>query len=71
MTMKAMGGPAKGMLTQIEMDQKENFTPDQIERFKSDPEFYREFVKTIEKDLNGAFSIVRTLAFPGYEKYDS
>jgi hypothetical protein len=58
MAMIVMGGPAKDMLTQIEVDEKENFTPAQIERFKSDPEFYKKFIKAIEKDLNGAFPIV-------------
>ena len=58
MTMKIMGGPAKEILNEIEMDEKENFTPAQIERFKSDPEFYRRFVKAIERDIGGAFSVV-------------
>jgi hypothetical protein len=58
MTMMVLGGPAKGMLAQIELDEQENFTPKQIEKFKSDPEFYREFVKTMEKDINGAFPLV-------------
>ncbi|OTB07611.1 hypothetical protein M426DRAFT_317915 [Hypoxylon sp. CI-4A] len=57
MTMKMMGGPAKDILEEIEIDEKENFTPKQIERFKADPEFYRKFVKAIEKDANGAFAI--------------
>ncbi|CAJ2501024.1 Uu.00g038770.m01.CDS01 [Anthostomella pinea] len=58
MTMKVIGGPAKPMLSQIELDEKENFTPTQIEKFKSDPTFYRKFVKAIEQDINGAFPIV-------------
>lgn len=58
MTMKIMGGPAKEILGEIEMDEKENFTPAQIERFKNDPQFYRRFVKAIERDIGGAFAVV-------------
>ncbi|KAI0117329.1 FAD/NAD(P)-binding domain-containing protein [Daldinia grandis] len=58
MSMKVMGGPAKDILGEIELDEKENFTQQQIERFKSDPAFYRKFIKTIEKDSNGAFALV-------------
>ena len=54
-----MGGPAKDILGQIELDEKENFTQRQIEKFKADPAFYRKFVKTIEQDSNGAFAVVR------------
>ncbi|KAI2780749.1 FAD/NAD(P)-binding domain-containing protein [Daldinia loculata] len=58
LSMKVMGGPAKDILGEIELDEKENFTQRQIERFKSDPAFYRKFIKTIEKDSNGAFALV-------------
>ena len=58
MTMKIMGGPAKEILKEIEMDEKENFTPAQIERFKNDPEFYRRFVKAVEQDIAGTFAVV-------------
>ncbi|KAI2619355.1 FAD/NAD(P)-binding domain-containing protein [Hypomontagnella submonticulosa] len=57
MSMIQMGGPAKDILGEIEMDEKENFTPRQIEKFKSDPAFYRKFIKIIEQDSNGAFQI--------------
>ncbi|KAI0008903.1 FAD/NAD(P)-binding domain-containing protein [Xylariaceae sp. FL0662B] len=57
-SMMVMGGPAKSVLGQIELDEKENFTQSQIERFKEDPGFYRTFVKAIEQDINGAFPIV-------------
>lgn len=53
-----MGGPAKDILSEIELDEKENFTQRQIEKFKTDPAFYRKFVKTIEQDSNGAFALV-------------
>ncbi|KAK8048625.1 flavin-binding protein monooxygenase [Apiospora phragmitis] len=58
MTMKVMGGPAKAVLGQIEMDDKENFSQAQIEKFKSQLELYKHFVKAVEKDINGAFPIV-------------
>ncbi|KAH8675791.1 hypothetical protein BX600DRAFT_432344 [Xylariales sp. PMI_506] len=58
MTMKIMGGPAKDIFSQIEMDEKENFTAAQIEKFKSDPQFYKKFVKIVEKDISSAFPVV-------------
>jgi hypothetical protein len=53
-------GKAASILSQIEVDEHENFTPKQIEKFKSDPEFYRTFVKTIEQEVNSNFPIVST-----------
>lgn len=53
-----LGSPAKDVLDQIELDEKENFSASQIAKFKSDPEFYKTFVKAIEKDINGAFPMV-------------
>lgn len=49
------------MLKEISVDAKENFTPEQIRRFEDDPEFYRRFVKGIEKDTSGNFRVVRHL----------
>lgn len=46
------------MLKEISLDAKENFTPEQIQRFEDDPEFYRRFVKGIEKDTSGNFRVV-------------
>ncbi|KAI0842840.1 FAD/NAD(P)-binding domain-containing protein [Hypoxylon sp. FL0890] len=57
-SMVVMGGPAKDILSQVEFDEKENFTQRQMERFKTDPAFYRKFIKTIERDSNGAFALV-------------
>lgn len=51
-------GAAGPMLKQIQMDEQENFSPEQIEKFKTDPELYKTFVKTIEKEVNGAFPII-------------
>ena len=56
--MMMMDGPAKRVLAQLDMDKQENFSPEQIERFKSQPEFYRDFVKTVEKEISGAFPVV-------------
>lgn len=56
--MMVMGGPAKSILGEIEFDEGENFSERQIERFKNDPELYRRFIKTIEKDSNAAFHLV-------------
>jgi hypothetical protein len=58
MSIKMLGSPAKDMLSQIEIDNQENFSASQIERFKSDPQFYKTFVKAIERDINGAFPMV-------------
>ncbi len=52
-----MGGAAE-VLKETELDGSENFTPAQIEKFKSDPELYRRFVKAIEKEVNNVFPIV-------------
>lgn len=52
---------AGSILQQIEFDEQDNFTPAQIQRFKSDPEFYKRFVKTTEKEVNGNFPIVSNL----------
>ncbi|KAI5861733.1 FAD/NAD(P)-binding domain-containing protein [Durotheca rogersii] len=57
-SMTMLGGPAKSVLSEIELDEKENFSQRQIEKFKLDPEFYHKFVKTIERDINGTFPLV-------------
>jgi hypothetical protein len=64
-----MNSPAKPMLAQLELDEKENFSPAQIERFRSDPEFYNRFVKTIEKDVNGAFAMVKLSVSPAQNRF--
>ncbi|KAK9418208.1 hypothetical protein SUNI508_08402 [Seiridium unicorne] len=58
MAIKTLGSPAKDMLSQIELDDKENFSDSQIAKFQSDPEFYKKFIKAVEKDINGAFAMV-------------
>ena len=51
-------GRASDTLKDIEMDEKMNFTKAQIDRFKRDPVYYRNFVKTVEKEVNNNFRIV-------------
>ncbi|KAH8775593.1 hypothetical protein F5883DRAFT_261248 [Diaporthe sp. PMI_573] len=51
-----MGGGQ--MLKEISLDGKENFTTEQIQRFEDDPDFYRRFVKGIEKDTSGNFRLM-------------
>lgn len=52
------------MLKEISLDTEENFTPEQIRRFADDPDFYRRFVKGIEKDTSGNFRLVRSYTLP-------
>lgn len=49
---------AKHIMEQIELDEDERFTSAQIERFKSDPQLYKLFVKAIEEQVSSNFSIV-------------
>ncbi|KAI0874121.1 hypothetical protein GGS24DRAFT_490247 [Hypoxylon argillaceum] len=58
LTMMMMDTPAKSVLSQLELDKKENFSAAQIEKFKSDPDLYKKFVKNIELDLNSAFAVL-------------
>jgi hypothetical protein len=51
-------GQAGEILSKIQMDPHENFAQETVERFKSDPDFYREFVKKIEAEVNNAFPVV-------------
>ena len=55
-----MLGVASDVLGSIEIDEKENFSKATIERFQSDPAFYRSFVKGIEKEVNNVFPVVST-----------
>jgi len=48
---------AAGILKDIEMDGGK-FTPKQIEKFKSDPRYYLQFVKAIEEEVNSRFPSV-------------
>jgi hypothetical protein len=51
--------PNAEFISSIQMDKDENFTPEQIEEFKNDPEKYRKFVKAVEKEINSRFKTVR------------
>jgi hypothetical protein len=51
-------GQAEEVLGKIQLDSQENFSQETIEKFKSDPEFYRTFVKEIEALVNNNFPIV-------------
>lgn len=50
-------GPLAPMIKQIELDEKENFSPAQIAKFKSDPDFYERFTAALELDSNAKFVI--------------
>ncbi|CAN8099376.1 unnamed protein product [Discula destructiva] len=54
-TVQAGGGQ---MLKEISVDEKENFPQDQIQKFNDDDDFYRRFVKGIEKDTSGGFRMM-------------
>jgi hypothetical protein len=60
-------GQAGEILSKIQMDAQENFSQETIEKFQSDPDFYREFVKKIEAEVNNAFPIVRRPLSPAPE----
>ena len=53
-------GQAGEILSKIQMDAEENFSLETIEKFQADPEFYREFVKKVEAEVNNSFPIVST-----------
>lgn len=56
-------GQATEVLDKIQLDERENFSQETIDKFKSDPAFYREFVKAIEAAVNNAFPMVCSLEF--------
>lgn len=51
-------GAGGGVLDEVSMKENADFTEAQIERFKSDPEFYKKFVKAVEEVVNGNFPLV-------------
>lgn len=53
-----MMGKAKEILSEIKVDEKENFSEETIARFESDPAFYRKFVRDTEREVNNAFPVV-------------
>ncbi|KAF4867728.1 FAD-binding monooxygenase moxY [Colletotrichum siamense] len=50
-------GAAGGILGEVGMRENADFTEAQIERFKTDPTFYKKFVKAVEEVVNGNFPI--------------
>jgi len=54
--MMKMGALAP-LINQIELDERENFSPAQIAKFKSDPTFYEEFSAALELDSNAKFAV--------------
>lgn len=64
--MIAMGN-AKDILGKIDMDEKENFSDKTKAHFQQDPDFYRSFVKGIEREVNGSFPIVSALTFRDWQ----
>lgn len=51
-------GAAGGILGEVGMRENADFTEAQIDRFKTDPIFYKKFVKAVEEVVNGNFPIV-------------
>jgi cation diffusion facilitator CzcD-associated flavoprotein CzcO len=56
-------GKVAEILQNLEMD-GDDFTPKQIEKFKSSPEYYLEFVKAVEEQINGRFPMVSSRKSP-------
>lgn len=48
------------ILKEVKMEGN-RFTPEQIERFTSDPEYYLRFVKAVEEEINGKFPMVYSI----------
>ncbi|KAK0731824.1 hypothetical protein B0H67DRAFT_477287 [Lasiosphaeris hirsuta] len=53
-------GQADRILEKVQLDQDEKFSEETIEIFKSDPDFYRGFIKRVEAEVNSTFPIVLT-----------
>ncbi|KAH8590837.1 hypothetical protein B0O99DRAFT_654712 [Bisporella sp. PMI_857] len=45
------------LIASIKMDAEGNFTPEQIEQFKTHPDLYMKFIKAVENELNGKFKM--------------
>ncbi|KAI8165834.1 FAD-binding monooxygenase moxY [Colletotrichum sp. SAR 10_70] len=54
-------GAAGGILGEVGMRENADFTEAQIDRFKTDPIFYKKFVKAVEEVVNGNFPIVTSV----------
>lgn len=51
-------GQAGDILSKIQLDDEENFSQETIQKFESDPEFYRDFLKKLEVEVNTGFPVV-------------
>lgn len=51
-------GAGGGVLDEVGLKENADFTEAQTERFKSDPVFYKKFVKAVEEVVNGNFPLV-------------
>lgn len=49
-------GKAAKILEDVEMD-GDKFAPRQIQKFKASPEYYLEFVKAVEEEVNSKFPL--------------
>jgi hypothetical protein len=56
-------GKIAEVLRNLEMDGDE-FSSQQIERFKTSPEYYLEFVKAVEEQINSKFPLVSLRTSP-------
>ncbi|KAL0935781.1 monooxygenase [Colletotrichum truncatum] len=50
-------GSGDNIIEEVEIDEDQDFTPAQVQRFKTDPAFYRKFVKAVEEVVNGNFPL--------------
>lgn len=55
-------GKTAGIMEEIELKENGDFTQSQIGKFKSDPDFYRKFVKAIEENVNSNFPLVSKIS---------
>ena len=51
-------GKMQGVLDNIGLDEKEDFSPETLARFQSDADFYRRFLRAVEVDANNNFPVV-------------
>jgi hypothetical protein len=49
---------SESILEDIKMD-GDKYTPEQIEKFASDPEYYLKYIKIVEEQINNRFPGVR------------
>lgn len=45
-------------MDEIEINEDESFPEAQLDKFESDPVFYKKFVKSVEEVVNGNFPLV-------------